>query len=442
MTISIGELKRLGTQALEAGQHDAALRIYWRLVDVDPKEVGLRLKLADVLTSVGAPEAAAQVHAALATHAMQSGYPLVSVLIGKLLETANIDVGPLYDELAGLYSSESDRISRYGERFAPLSDDTLVEPPDMRAELTLEQLVAGAAQAGANLTTVGEYPRMLHRMPLLSDLSGSTFRRVLDTMMAHRMPPHAMVVREGEMGASFFLIAQGEVRVYRTDRQGRETELARLHEGSLFGEMALIHASPRLASVQVVGGCDLLEVTRDGLSSLASELSPVAGALDRFCRERLLSNLLATSPIFRPFSRKQRMDLLKRFTGHEVSPGTSVLREGDPGRGLYVVLSGEVDVTKHGDDGEDVLLANLRAGEVFGEIALLRGELAPATVTAARQSTILFLDKVYFQRLLQAVPPLETYFERLSAERLSDLRGVMDDDLVIEDANEDEYVLI
>lgn len=372
MTIRIGELKKLGAQAFQTGQHDAAIRIYWRLVDVAPNEVENRLRLADVIAEVGAPEAAAQVYAAVATHAMQAGYPLVTVHVGKILQMADVDTGPLYDQLATLYSSESDRISRYGERFAPLGDDTPVKPPDMQAELPLGQLVAGASQAGANLGQVGEYPRMLHRMPILSDLSGNTFRRVLDAMVAHRMPDQAMVVREGEMGASLFLMASGEVRVYRTDIQGHETELARLHEGSIFGEMALIHASPRTASVQAVGSCDLLEITRDGLSSLASEMNAVAVALDRFCRDRLLNNLLATAPIFRPFSRKQRMDLLKRFTGHEVAPGTTILSEGDVGRGLYVVLSGEVDVTKKGGEGDDVLLANLKAGDVFGEIALVK----------------------------------------------------------------------
>ena len=42
-----------------------------------------------------------------------------------------------------------------------------------------------------------------------------------------------------------------------------------------------------------------------------------------FPRERLLKNLLATSPLFRPFTRQQKMDLIRRFDGHEVAPGTA-----------------------------------------------------------------------------------------------------------------------
>lgn len=442
MSVTLGELRALGAQALASGQLEAALRIYWRLVDVAPAEVGPRLKLADVLARAGASQAATQVYAATATHAMHAGHPHVAVLTGKILESQSVEVGPLYDQLAALYSAESDRISRYGERFAPLEEETQVKPPDMQKEMALETLVAGATRAGTDLGRVGEYPKMLHRMPLLSDLSGHTFRRVLDTMIAHRLSDGAMVVREGEIGASFFLIAGGEVRVYRTDIQGRETELARLHEGSLFGEMALIHAAPRTASVQVVGEADLLEVTREGLASLAHEMDAVAVALDRFCRDRLLQNLLATAPLFRVFSRKQRGELLKRFTGHEVAPGTVILKQGDPGRGLYVLLSGEVDITKSSEGVGDVLLANLKAGDVFGEIALIKGGAATATVTAARQSTILFLDNVYFQRLVSAIPEMRAYFESLSEERLADTQLLMEDGILIEDAEEDELVLI
>ena len=66
--------------------------------------------------------------------------------------------------------------------------------------------------------------------------------------------------------------------------------------------------------------------------------------LDRFTRERLIKNLLQTSPLFTPFTKAQQSDLLRRFEGHEVEPGTEVIREGEPGQGLFVVLSGELEV--------------------------------------------------------------------------------------------------
>ena len=63
-------------------------------------------------------------------------------------------------------------------------------------------------------------------------------------------------------------------------------------------------------------------------------------------RERLLKNLLSTARLFRPLTTKQRQDLVRRFTNHEVEAGASILRPGEPVKGLFVVLSGEVEVSR------------------------------------------------------------------------------------------------
>jgi CRP-like cAMP-binding protein len=274
-------------------------------------------------------------------------------------------------------------------------------------------------------------------VPLLSDLSPESFARLLTTARVLRLPHGAPVVREGEPGTSFFLVASGHVRVFNVDALGHETELARLGEGAIFGELALVAAQPRSASVEVVGEANLIELGADALRAAAGELQQLAEALDRFTRERLLKNLLATSPLFRAFSPPQRVDLARRFSGHDVAPGTVIIREGDPGRGLYVVLAGEVEVVK-GEEPFETTLATLRTGDVFGEIALVRGTPATATVRAARPSTVLFLAREYFERLIAALPEMRDFFETLTEERLRDAE-VVNDDILIED---DERVLI
>ncbi len=213
--------------------------------------------------------------------------------------------------------------------------------------------------------------------------------------------------------------------------------IERLGEGAIFGELALVAAQPRSASVEVVGEADLLELGADALRAAAGELPQLAEALDRFTCERLLKNLLATSPLFRPFSQQQRVDLARRFTGHDVAPGTELIREGDPGRGLYVVLAGEVEVVK-GEEPFEQVLATLRTGDVFGEIALVRGTPATATVRAGRPTTVLFLAREYFERLIGALPEMRAFFETLTEERLRDAE-IVNEDLLTED---DEQVLI
>ena len=183
---------------------------------------------------------------------------------------------------------------------------------------------------------------------------------------------------------------------------------------------------------------DLLEVGRQSLASLADELGPVAEALHGFTRERLLGNLMATSPLFRPFNRMQQRDLLRRFTSHDVAAGTVVIHEAEPGRGLFVVLSGELDVSRRASDGTTVPLGGLGTGDVFGEMSLLSGASTTATVVAQRPATVLFLAREYVERVVAAVPEIKSYLEALAEDRAIDNQLVLGED----ETPDDERVLI
>jgi CRP-like cAMP-binding protein len=181
--------------------------------------------------------------------------------------------------------------------------------------------------------------------------------------------------------------------------------------------MALVTEQARTASVQVVGEADLLEVDRAAVARLVAEVPVLAERLDRFARERLLKNLLATSPLFKPFDHQQQMELLKRFEGHDLEPGTVIIREGDAGQGLFVIMFGEVEILHKDASGREKTVAKLGAGEVFGEMSLLGDRPTTATVRTLSRTTIMFLGRDYFRRLVQALPPLRQYFEELSNKR-------------------------
>ncbi|HEY3354143.1 MAG TPA: cyclic nucleotide-binding domain-containing protein [Polyangia bacterium] len=433
-----GDLKDQALRYFVLGDQHRALRLYQRLLEAAPDDGDARLKIADVLAQLGARDLAAAAYRTVAMHDLRAGHPLPAIVAARALEALGEDPSALHDALAELYGHQSNRIGRFGARLAPPAAELTLAPPSLESLPPLDTLVAEAGRLAATPPAVA-YPTSLHPIPLFSELSQDGFRRVLKTLTVHRLPDSHLVIREGEIGTSFYLIAAGEVRVFRRHVIGAVHELARLHDGALFGEMALLTAAPRTASVEVVGEADLLELHKAVLAQLASELVPVAAALDHFARERLIRNLLATSPLFRPFTPQQRLDLLRSFTGHEVAPGTEVIHEGQPVSGLYVVLSGEVEVVKR-QDGGAVPLATLRAGEIFGEIALVKGTAATATVRAVRQSTILFLAREYFQRLVEGIPEMRAFFEELSEERILDTRLQLDG--AVADLEEDAAVLV
>src|SRR5207248_5880807 len=115
--------------------------------------------------------------------------------------------------------------------------------------------------------------------------------------------------------------------------------------------------------------------------------------------------------LFKSFNRMQQRDLLRRFTSHDVAPGTVVINEGEEGRGLFVVLAGELDVSRRAADGTAVPLGGLKTGDVFGEMSILRNARTTATVIANRAATVLFLAREFVSRMVAGVPEIKSYLE-------------------------------
>ncbi len=426
---SIAELKQHGLALFAANKSLPALQIYDAVVAEYPLDYEARLRVADCLAALEESELAIRAYRATAWYAMKAGHPLTAVVIAKVLEAMGDTAEDLLTGLVMHYGCESDLVGKFAARIRLPDGAAEISPPNLQAAPPLGDFVASAGQRAATCTDdFSDYPEALHAIPLFSGLSEDAFRRVLATVVVRRMADGQLAIREGEPGQSFFLVATGKVRVYDIDGLGRERDLAHLGENSVFGEMALLSSQPRSASVGVVHEADLIELTKESLASLADELEQVATALHDFTRQRLLSNLMARSPLFKPFSKVQQRDLLRRFTEHDVVAGTDIIHENDAGRGLFVVLSGELEVFK----GEDTALASLRTGEVFGEMALIRDTDTNASVRSVTPSTVLFLAKEYVDRMVAGVPEIRSYLETLAEDR------ELDTQLTLGSLSEDE----
>jgi CRP-like cAMP-binding protein len=443
------DLKQAAEQRLAAGRVVDALKVYRLVLEALPLDFNLRLEIGDALSRGNADRQACAIWQAVADHDIKSGSPLRAMVAIKLLEAAGLLVEPLIDALTATYAAGSPKLGR-GLRPAP-GDYSLEVRDDLDLDYAMDerQVVEESARMAAFTGNIRNYPPVVPPLAIFSALEPAAFSRFLGMMRLRRFKAGDTVVRQGEVGKELFFIARGEVRVVRrVERPGSPAEdafLARLGPGSLFGEMALVSAEPRGASVICEESSDLLQLTREQVEQAVTEMPHVAGAMARFTRERVISNLLATNPLFAPFDTDTRKQLLARFTGHEVPPGTIFLEQGTPGTGLYLLLQGRAEVLKW-DGGEYVKLAELGPGDVAGEISLLHEEPATATVRTTATTTLLFLARELFQPLIEAVPELLAHFARLAQSRLDDTEfklmrdRVLDDDFVesVDDVDEHE----
>ena len=102
-----------------------------------------------------------------------------------------------------------------------------------------------------------------------------------------------------------------------------------------------------------------------------------------------------------------------RFDPEEV-----IFSKGDPGDSLYAILKGRVGIRTVSEDGKEILLNILEAGDVFGEIALLDGRERTASAVAMQSAELLRVGRAEFLPFLEEQPKLCLRLMNVLCERL------------------------
>lgn len=103
----------------------------------------------------------------------------------------------------------------------------------------------------------------------------------------------------------------------------------------------------------------------------------------------------------------------RRFTNGQV-----IFQKGDPGTSMMAVLSGRVRISAYSEDGREIILNMIDAGQLFGEIALLDGKARTADATAMGKTEILVLDRRDFLPFLEKNPKSAVQLIEVLCERL------------------------
>jgi small-conductance mechanosensitive channel len=137
---------------------------------------------------------------------------------------------------------------------------------------------------------------------------------------------------------------------------------------------------------------------------------------------------LARVGLFDTLGPALRDTLAAESTERLFASAESIIRQGDAGESMFVVLSGRVSVTAQEGAGPAALLAELGPGDYFGEMSLMTGAPRLATVTALEESRVMEIGKACFRHALEARPALVDELGRglqiRMAERAEAVAGV------------------
>lgn len=110
---------------------------------------------------------------------------------------------------------------------------------------------------------------------------------------------------------------------------------------------------------------------------------------------------LRNIPLFAPLETEALRSLCTHLEVLKVKPGRDVITLGEKGDAFYIIVSGQVQVIKEDDSGEERIVEVLSTGDSFGEIALLESIPRTATIRTT-ESTLLFkLEKRYFDLFIR-----------------------------------------
>jgi CRP-like cAMP-binding protein len=450
------ELRRLKDEAAEAagkGKLDKAADFLRKAADGDPRDVGTRQRLAEVLRRAGRVAEAVDAYHAVADRFGKDGLLIKAIAISKIILELDPRHVKTQSALAELYAKRAQgEGSRPAPRTGMLAAAKAAPPSQVTAFARIMSAAEAAVDAGIDedllvradpvdaviiedepLEAPGPVPDerataapppALPRVPIFSELLHDAFLELTRGMVLQRVAKGQPVIGEGEDGTSFYVVASGTFAVTRRDDTGATISLARLREGDFFGEMALLSGARRAATVTAEESGEVLELRAEVLLDLAGRHPHVARSLRRFYRQRLLANAMAVSPVFRPFQRGERKLIMERFRAREVAEGEPIVHEGQPSDGLYVVLEGAVDVIKR-KDGHDLVVGQLREGDVFGEMSCLRKAPASASVVVRRAGTLLRLPRKEFDDLVVTYPQILEMVSTLSEERAESLDAIL-----------------
>jgi trk system potassium uptake protein TrkA len=254
----------------------------------------------------------------------------------------------------------------------------------------VKELVAEAEVVVAKMTTAIDFPQVAGTLPLGD---GDTLLFELALPLRARVAGQTVAQVRSTPGFPRECVFIGVV-----DPQGRAT----LPEGS-----TLLRAGHTVIMVS----------RRSQLAAAVEFLSaePVAGA----GTGSVLAATLRKVDFLAPLSDEELEAVARGAELVQRPAGTELFRQGEPGQTFYVVLSGEVQVK----DSAAQLVATVKPGGFFGELALLTGEPRTATAVTATACELAAVGREDFRGVVMANPSVALEMSRILGERLSRVQG-------------------
>ncbi len=266
----------------------------------------------------------------------------------------------------------------------------------------------------------------LRQVPGLGEADLDALAAMAQWLEPLEVPRGQRLFRAGDPPQALFIIEAGQVTLLPGDSQGEPYPLG---AGQIFGELALLTGKPHFYGAQTAEDTLLWVLEREAFRTLIHQHPGLARALSRGLRAPLspedqaaAAAVLARLPLFEGLTDEVLASIASRLLLLYVPAGEVIFAEGARADALYLVDSGEVELSQEAGRRREVL-ARVGPGGFFGEMALLTGRPRSATATATRDAILWVLYRNEFEDLVTRHPAIATSISRGLSERLAEAGG-------------------
>jgi CRP-like cAMP-binding protein len=244
---------------------------------------------------------------------------------------------------------------------------------------------------------VDERVGAMRDLAFFQDVPQRELEAIAARLTLRRFDQGALIVTEGDEGDACYLMRKGKAVVVSADVVGHEVRLATLGPGTVFGEMALVMAGRRSATVRALQPVEAYMLRRADFNSLESSCPAFADHVRHHIDVLSLDSFLRKASPFAHLTKDTMRRLAGQLQVRRVAKGETIIHEGETGDFFYLVREGRVEVLKGGRR-----VQVLASGDIFGEVALLAAVRRTATVRALTETELLTLTRSDFEALVRA----------------------------------------
>ena len=391
------KLKNKAKRALLDGKYKKALEYFDELHKLEPDDLRVHVKLAELREKTGDTENAITDYIHIAGIYAEQGFVVQAIAINKIILRLDPERTEIKERLKELSSERGDDWAI-----------STVTPQDHKKM--------------ADISGKDHAKLSFERTPLLSGLSGDELESFIDSLQLRHVAADEPFFREGDHGAYLYLIGMGSVLLRVKDAQGRKRVFSHLCEGDFFGEHAFMSRVPHSDEAIAETDCSILMIDRVTFDGWVEKYPGIQSTVEDFYRQRVLARVLTITPVFEGVPPDARLALADHFQLRTFGKGDTIVREGEAGSTFYLIRSGTVNVSTSGmgKEGDQVVLGKMGEGDFFGEVALLTDKPRTATVVAREKAELMELARSDFEEITNKFPSVRKIVEAYQKQRVQD----------------------